>query len=424
MVYKFGGVSIRDAERIKSVANIISNANKPIVVVISAMGKTTNALEEVVKQYFADHTASISSFRKIVNDHIKVAQDLGLTAEKYLESINELIVSVEWLLEVEPEDSFDYVYDQVVSVGELMSTKLMNEYLVHIGVNSKWQDIRDVLLTSDQYRDPKVDWEKTQKNVLSIIQTDLEKFNVIVTQGFIGSTPDNNTTTLGREGSDYTGAILSYCLNADKYTIWKDVEGVLTGDPKKFENVSKLDRLSYAEAIEMTYYGAKVIHPKTIKPLQNKSIPLEVRSFIESTKNGTVVSSDMDIKLPPIVVLEPNQALIHFSTNDFSFIAENHLKEIFAALASHRLKVNLMRNTAISFSICVNNIDDRITKLVSELESIYSISVEKGLELITIRHYNDSIIQNLKADKMVLFEEKLEKMIQMVVKEIPLMTRK
>ena len=174
----------------------------------------------------------------------------------------------------------------------------------------------------------------------------------------------------------------------------------------------------------MTYYGAKVIHPKTIKPLQNKSSPLEVRSFIESTKNGTVVSSDMDIKLPPIVVLEPNQALIHFSTNDFSFIAENHLKEIFAALASHRLKVNLMRNTAISFSICVNNIDDRITKLVSELESIYSISVEKGLELITIRHYNDSIIQNLKADKMVLFEEKLEKMIQMVVKEIPLMARK
>jgi aspartate kinase len=424
MVYKFGGASIKDANRIKNVCSIISDADKPLIVIVSALGKTTNALEEVVKLYFEDRERSIISFKNIVSSHLSIANDLGIDAARFLESVNEIIVSVDWLLEIDPEDPYDYVYDQVVSVGELMSTKLLNLYLQDQGLDSEWLDIRDVIITDDQYRDPKVIWERTQHNVDTYVKGKLTGKKVIVTQGFIGSTTDNNTTTLGREGSDYTGAILSYSLDAEKYTIWKDVEGVLTGDPRIFENVTKLDSLSYAEAIEMTYYGAKVIHPKTIKPLQNKAIPLEVRSFLKPEITGTTVSNNNHVKLPPIVVIEPKQALIHFSTNDFSFIAENHLKDIFAAIVTHRIRVNLMRNTAISFSICVNDVEDRISKLLDSLKGDYKIDIEKNLELVTIRHYNDSIIQNMKADKIVLFEESLEHMIQMVVRNVSSMTYK
>ena len=424
MVYKFGGASIKDSERIKNVCNIISDANKPLVVVVSAMDKTTNALEEVVNTYFEDRLQSIYKFKNIISAHLSIANDLGIQSESFLESINEIVVSVEWLLEIEPEDPYDYVYDQVVSIGELMSTKLINLYLHNQGMDSEWLDIRDVIITDDQYRDPKVDWERTQQNVAREIKSKWQTNKIFVTQGFIGSTTDNNTTTLGREGSDFTGAILSYSLDVEKYTIWKDVEGVLTGDPRIFENVTKLDSLSYAEAIEMTYYGAKVIHPKTIKPLQNKSIPLEVRSFLKPNISGTIVSDKNNIKLPPIVVIEPNQALVHFSTKDFSFIAENHLKEIFSSIAAQRVRVNLMRNTAISFSICVNDIEDRISKLLDSLAGVYEIDIERDLELITIRHYNDSIIQNMKADKIVLFEERLEHMIQMVVRNVSSMSYK
>jgi len=418
MVYKFGGASIKDSESIKKVCHIISDANKPLIVVVSALGKTTNALEEVVKLYFKDRELAIKNFRGIISAHVDIANDLGIQTSNYLESINEIMVSVDWLLEIEPEDPYDYVYDQVVSAGELMSTKLLNLYLIQQGLDSEWLDIRDVIITNDQYRDPKVDWERTQKNVEDQIKSKWVDSRILITQGFIGSTTDNNTTTLGREGSDFTGAILSYSLDAEKYTIWKDVDGVLTGDPRIFKNVSKLDSLSYAEAIEMTYYGAKVIHPKTIKPLQNKSIPLEVRSFIKPELSGTIVSDITNVEIPPIVVVEPKQALVHFSTKDFSFIAENHLKEIFSEIASHRVRVNLMRNTAISFSICVNDVEDRITNLLASLQGDYNIDIERDLELVTIRHYNDSIIQNMKLNKVVLFEERLEHMIQMVVRKL------
>jgi len=422
LVYKFGGASVKDADAIRHVASIIKQASKTnLLVVVSAMGKTTNALEKVVDAYFEDYTQSFDVFKQIIEAHLQVAHELGISNEDFLNEINELVVSIEWLLESEPEDPYNYVYDQVVSVGELFSSKLLSLYLNDAGINANWLDVRDVIITSDTYREAKVDWQMTQKNIDQKIKPGLSDNQIYVGQGFIGSTTDNNTTTLGREGSDFTGAIFAYCLDAEGLHIWKNVEGVLTGDPRIFDHVTKIERMSYMEAIEMTYYGAKVIHPKTIKPLQNKSIPLFVRSFIKPEISGTKVSEGVIEKYPPVVVIEPDQALIHISTKDFSFVAEEHLKDIFEYIAGHRIKVNLMRNTAISFTICVKQEQDKIEKLVDNLKLNYNVEIDEQLSLITVRHYTKEVIESLKSGKMILFEERLEKMIQMVVKEVPVM---
>lgn len=424
-IFKFGGASVKDFEGYKNVGQILQQyQNDKIIVVVSAMGKTTNALEEVVKSYYAKDGKTEAILQQIKDNHFQLIQQLFPISAEVMDDINESFVEIEWVLEEEPHEDFDYTYDQIVSIGELLSSKILGHYLAYLNINSTWLDVRDVILTDNTYRDARVIWDQTQKNAVGKIIPTLQSVNHIVTQGFIGSTTENFTTTLGREGSDYTAAILSYCVDADSMHIWKDVPGVLTGDPRIFDEVIKLPRLSYREAIEMTYYGAKVIHPKTIKPLQNKQIPLFVRPFLEPSSEGTLISDEKEMSYPPVVVIEPNQSLLHISTNDFSFVAEHHLSMIFALLAKYRVKVNMMRNTAISFSVCVNNVPDRIRKFETELGTEFKMIQDNDLELLTIRHYNEEVLKDMKKNKLILFEEKLSDTVQMVVRNIPKMKRK
>jgi aspartate kinase len=317
------------------------------------------------------------------------------------------------------------MYDQLIPTGELVSSTIVAAYFNKMGLKTQWVDARDVIATDDIYREAWVQWDETKANVANKVRPLLEKDSMVLTQGFIGSTKENYTTTLGREGSDYTAAILSFCLDAEDMTIWKDVPGVLTADPRLFDNVTKLDRLSYREAIEMTYYGAKVIHPKTIKPLQNKSIPLYVKSFINPENDGTFIGPDVEDHYPPMVAIERNQALLNISTRDFSFVAEHHMRYLFNQIAEHRLQVNLMQNTAISFAICVNHIDDRIFRFAKSIEKEFKVVMDyEGLELITVRHYTPQVIEMLRNGKIIMVEERTKNTIQMVAKEVPLMKRK
>jgi len=424
-VFKFGGASVKDSEGFKNVSRILkAYKEEKIVVVVSAMGKTTNALEEVVKSYYGQHSNTNELLEEIKTNHFKLIHDLFDASPEVLDDINDTFVEVEWVLDESPSEDYDYIYDQIVSIGELLSSKILAHFLTHEKINTSWLDIRGIISTDNTFRDARVQWDSTQKNTVSKLSPLFENHNHIVTQGFIGSTSENFTTTLGREGSDYTAAILSYCLDADSMHIWKDVPGVLTGDPRIFDEVIKLPRLSYKEAIEMTYYGAKVIHPKTIKPIQNKQIPLFVRPFLEPESEGTVISNEKELSYPPIIVIEPNQTLLHISTNDFSFVAEHHLSMIFALLAKYRLKVNMMRNTAISFTVCVNNIPERINKFEVELGDEFKMVTDNDLELTTIRHFNDEILKDMKKNKLILFEEKLQDTVQMVVRNLPKMKRK
>lgn len=424
-VFKFGGASVKDKTGFENVANIIRRfQHENPVVVISALGKTTNALEDIVKSWYTGKGNTRDLLQKLQKQHEDIASSLIPDAGDILTEINDTLVEIDWIIEDRPEESFDYYYDQIVSIGEILSTKIMAAYLSSIGLPAAWVDARDCIHTDNTYRDARILWDHTQKKTVQKMMPLIEQGKIIITQGFIGSSSENFTTTLGREGSDYTAAILSYCLDAKSMHIWKDVPGVLTADPRLFEDVLKLPRLSYKEAIEMTYYGAKVIHPKTIKPLQNKNIPLYVRPFVDPESEGTLISDVMELSYPPVIVIEPNQCLLHISSNDFSFVAEHHLSSIFALLDKHRIKVNMMRNTAISFSICTNYFPDKIKLFETELGSDFRCVTDEDLELITIRHYNDETLQAMKHNRLVLMEERLHKTIQMVVKNIPVMKRK
>jgi aspartate kinase len=424
-VFKFGGASVKDVAGFVNVGKILQKyENEKIIVVVSAIGKTTNALEDVVKSFYAQDGKADALLAQIKDIHFMLIRDLFNASQEVMDDLNDTFVELEWVLEEAPHEDYDFTYDQIVSIGELLSSKILLHYLNHLRNNSSWLDIRDIIITDNTYRDARVQWDLTQKNARDKITPLLQTKNHIVTQGFIGSTTENFTTTLGREGSDYTAAILSYCLDADSMHIWKDVPGVLTGDPRMFDEVVKLPRLSYKEAIEMTYYGAKVIHPKTIKPLQNKQISLYVRPFLDPESEGTIISDEKELNYPPVIVIEPDQTLLHISTNDFSFVAEHHLSMIFALLAKYRLKVNMMRNTAISFTVCVNNIPERIRKFEKELGTEFKMVTDNELELMTIRHYNEDILKDMKQNKVILFEEKLQDTVQMVVRNLPKMKRK
>jgi len=423
-VYKFGGASVKNADAIRNVVDIISQANnQSLLIVVSAIGKTTNALEKVVHAHAAGKDGR-TLLQKVQSDHYELCKELMGESHGIYDQLNDIFVEADWVLDEPPHESFDYMYDQIVSVGELASSRILNAFLKERNMNSTWLDARAVIKTDNLYREASVDWEATEAAAKSKAATLLEKKMIPVTQGFIGSSSENFTTTLGREGSDYTAAIFSYCLDAKEMVIWKDVPGVLTADPRKFENVTKLDRLSYREAIEMTYYGAKVIHPKTIKPIQNKSIPLLVKSFIDPSGSGTTISSDVEDKYPPMVAIEEDQALLNISTRDFSFVAEHHLSQLFKLIAAHRLQVHMMQNTAISFAVSVSDIDNRVDDFVKAIEADFSVQIERGLELINIRHYSKEILKSLQANKVILVEERMRNTIQMVVKNIPLMVRK
>lgn len=422
-VFKFGGASLKDATQIENVVSIINRyRDHKLMIVVSAMGKTTNQMEEVVK-HFADKEKALEKLDIVKQNHLSVIEELGLSGDDLLLSeVNDLFVEIDWALD-EPSQTYDYNYDQVVSIGELLSSKILNAKLRQNGANISWLDARDVIITNDTYREGWVEWQRTKENIVNKVCPLFDEFDLVVSQGFIASTNENNTTTLGREGSDYSAAIFSYGLDAEDMTIWKDVPGVLTGDPRKIRNVTKLDSLSYKEAIEMTYYGAKVIHPKTIKPLQNKNISLYVKSFIEPDGEGTLVSSEVDRQYPPIIAIESEQAIISISTLDFSFVAEHHLSYLFQEIAKHRIQINMMQNSAISFSVCVNDIDNRVIAFTEQIKDSFKTKVERNLELISIRHYQKDLIENMKKGKIIKLEERKGDMVQFVVEDIPQMER-
>ncbi len=425
-VFKFGGASVRDAAGVKNIASILQNyKDNPLVIVVSAMGKTTDALERIVAAHSNKTGTALQLLNELKEAHYRTMDDLFEKGDPAYDEVNDTFVAIEWVLDDEPHTNYDFLYDQIVSVGELVSSRIVSAYLNKCGLPTQWLDARDIILTDDIYREGWVQWDETVENAQTKVKPMLENGGFVLTQGFIGSTKENFTTTLGREGSDYTAAIFTFCLDAEDMTIWKDVPGVLTGDPRIFDNVTKLDRLSYREAIEMTYYGAKVIHPKTIKPLQNKSIPLFVKSFINPEAEGTFIGPDVDDLYPPMVAVEKNQALLNIATRDFSFVAEHHMGFLFNKIAEFRLQVNLMQNTAISFAICVNNIDDKVYKFAENIEKEYKVMIDnEGLDLITVRHYNQQTLDMLREGKIILVEERTKNTVQMVMKDVSVMKRK
>jgi aspartate kinase len=424
-VFKFGGASLRDAANVKNVASILQRYKQhKLVIIVSAMGKTTNALEAVIAAHAKQNGEAHALYTQFKHAHYAIMQELFDADEQVFADVNDTLVEGEWVLDEKPSDNYDYMYDQLVCMGELVSSKIVAAYLNKIGLTTQWLDARDVVATDNTYREGWVIWDKTKANAQKTVPAMLETNQFVITQGFIGSTSENFTTTLGREGSDYSAAIFSHCLDAESMTIWKDVPGVLNADPRIFDNTVKLDRLSYKEAIEMTYYGAQVIHPKTIKPLQNKNIPMFVKSFLDPEAPGTEISSDTDDLYPPIIVVEKNQALLHISTLDYSFVAEHHMARLFGKAADLRIFVNMMQNTAVSFTICVPNVPDRIEKFINGISDEFKVKEEGGLELITVRHYTEETISNLKKNKIVLFEERIRNTMHMVVKNIPLIERK
>ncbi len=417
-VYKFGGASVKDAEAIKNVGSILQmTAQRPLAVVISAMGKTTNALEAIIRAHYNDRIQLDHLVEQLKAYHDTVAKDLLPGHEEtLLNDLHDLWVELNWILEDDPHPDYNYHYDQVIVFGELASTKIVSAYLHHQKITHEWLDARSFIKTDSDFREARIQWEPTQSAIDKIVRNSLKSDGMVITQGFIGSTAYNESTTLGREGSDYTAAVLAYALDASSVTIWKDVPGIMTADPKRFEKVARLEEISYNEAIEMTYYGAKVIHPKTIKPLQNKDIPLFVRPFDQPALFGTKISSVQSNFLPPIIVLEPEQVLLQISTRDFSFVAEEHLSEIFDHIASHRIKINMMRNTAVSFIICVKNEPDKLDKLKNDLDKSFHISMDENLDLITVRHANQGVLDQLRKGKEIILEEKFGDTDRIVVK--------
>ena len=407
-VFKFGGASVKDAAGIRNVAEIIKKyGDEKTLVVVSAAGKTTNALEDVVAAYFNPKEDAKVVFQVVKDNHLKISKELFENeSHPVFDQLQNLFVEVEWQLEEDRQETYNYVYDQIVSVGELLSSVILSHYLNIAGTKTEWLDVRDVLKTDDTYREGVVDWAKTGELVQSQVVPMLLR-NTVVTQGFLGCTPENCTTTLGREGSDYTAAIFANLLDAESQTIWKDVPGVMSGDPRKFADAIFIDELTYLEAVEMTFYGASVIHPKTIKPIQNKNIPLFVKSFINPEGKGTkVYNAQHDIKYPPVRVVKENQALLTFHTKDFSFVAEEVVADLLDAFAAANLKINLMQNGAISLQACVDNVPEKIAKIQEKLVHEFNILIEKQLTLLTIRHYTaESIVKHLE-DKNVIIEQK------------------
>jgi len=411
-VFKFGGASVKDAAAVRNVANIIKTyTGQKLVVVISAMGKTTNALEEVAKAWFYKTADAKEKLQVVIDYHTGIITELfpDKSHPVYAE-IHTIIGALDWAIEDEPIKDFDFEYDQIVSSGELLATKIVNHYLRDAGIANSWLDARDVIQTDNTYRDAKVDWSLTERLANELIPT-LE--NVVVTQGFIGCTSENYTTTLGREGSDYTAAILAYCLGAESVTIWKDVPGVLNADPKFFPDAEKFDNLSYYDSIELTYYGATVIHPKTIKPLENKKIPLYVKSFLAPDKEGTTISeASMQPQLSSYI-FKVNQVLISILPKDFSFIAEDNLSQIFKIFHTFNVKINLMQNSAISFSVCIDE-GLRLDGLLNELKKTYKVRYNSGLQLITIRNAKEGF-DNVLKNKTTLLEQRTRTTAQYVV---------
>jgi len=417
LVFKFGGASVKDADGVVNLASVVKKfEGDQLLIVVSAMGKTTNALEKLTKAYFNDDEDVHSIFDEIKKYHYSIMEQLFEPADAVFDKVANTFVEIDWVIEDEPHDDFDFIYDQVVSIGELVSTRIVNAYLNKAGLKSNWLDVRGYVLTDNTYREGAVQWGKTCAAIQKDIPDLLNK-GIVVTQGFIGGTSENFTTTLGREGSDYTASILASCLGAESVTTWKDVPGILNADPKLFDDTVKFDELSYTEAIEMTYYGASVIHPKTIKPLQNAKIPLLVKPFSDPGAPGTIIhENSANLFIKPVIILKSNQVLLSLSAKDYSFISEDHLSTIFKLFAQNHVKVNIMQTSALSFSVCFDLKEERFKKLLNELSVDFKAKYNHNVSLITVRHYTPASLKELTAGKTVLLEQLSRNTIQLAVK--------
>lgn len=415
-VFKFGGASVKDAEGVKNLARIVKlNEDKELLIVVSAMGKTTNALERLHQAHVDGNPDSAALLDEVKTAHYTIIESLFPDANHPVyDEIANTFVEIEWILEDEPHPDPDFNYDQIVSVGELLSTKIIAAYLNECGLKTQWLDARSYIQTDNTYREGQVNWPKTKELIQKSIPQ-LLKNQFCITQGFIGGTSENFTTTLGREGSDYTAAIFANCLAAENVTIWKDVPGVLNADPKLFPNTKKYEQLSYLEAIEMTYYGATVIHPKTIKPLQNAGIPLLVKPFGDPSARGTIISDQQQPTIVPAVIVKKDQILISISSKDFSFITEDHLSEIFTAFAGSHTKINMMQVSALSFSVCIDQNSRKFNQLTQTLSNSFKVKYNEGLELITIRHFTEDLVRELSANRRIFMEQLSRNTAQLVL---------
>ncbi len=418
-VYKFGGASIATAERMQALWPIIESAEQPLILVVSALGKTTNALENIVAAACKnDKDAAVEQAKVLEKQHVEYAKTI-LDAKYHdaaIHALNVFFTELQWAIDDAGAHKYDYVYDQVVCIGELLSTRIFAYYLQQQGMPVEWLDIRDIIRTDDTYRDARVDDDYSQQQVTEKMMPILQSGKSIMTQGFIGSTSDNASTTLGREGSDYTAALLAAWTKANGVTIWKDVEGLKNADPKKFPNTVRIDAISYDEVIEMAYYGAQVIHPKTIKPLHNNNIPLYVKCFLDKDIKGTVVMNEVSsLFYPPLIVQKGNQVLLKLTAKDFSFITESKLRDLYDVFHQLNIRVNLIQNAAISFVACIDNQRGKLQQLIAILSKDYNVSDNEDVSLLTIRHYTPEVLAELTKGRHILLEQKTRHTVQLVL---------
>ena len=418
-VLKFGGASVSTIDRIKIVGEILRGyRDQQTLVVISAMGKVTNSLEKVAEAFVEKRQLdAIHLFGVIKESHLTTAK--YLLVRNYLATEKQLggfFTEIEWLLHDKPSKSFDYYYDQIVSIGELLSTAILSAYLQESGISNQWVDVRDIFRTDDNFRDANIDWPITAEQVSAKIGPLFNTNHIVLTQGFIGATAENESTTLGREGSDYSAAIFANLLDAESLTIWKDVPGVMNADPKQFSDAQVISELNYDEVIEMAYYGAQVIHPKTIKPVQNKSIPLYVKCFLESAWPGTAIHNQSPKSLPAIIVFKEKQSLVHLHSKDFSFVGEKPIAALYHWLAEVKLKPNLIQSGAVSLQVCVDDNKEKIEKLAFLAAEMFDIHLETGLTLLTIRHYDDSTLMKLSAGRKVILKQQTIQTVQVLMR--------
>ena len=413
-IFKFGGASVKDADGVRNVAKVLQHeGTENTLVIISAMGKMTNYFEEIIDTYFYELEDLNLKLNKVELYHKNIISDLFQKENEIYSEIDVLFGELRWFLARNTSQRYNYVYDQIICFGELLSTKILSAYLNLLQIDNLWLDVRNYIKTDSNYRDAKVNWILTQQIIND--KLDLNKLNI--TQGFLGGNDTENTTSLGREGSDYTAGIFAYCLNAESVTIWKDVPGILNADPRVFKETTLIEQISYEETIEMAFYGASVIHPKTIKPLQNKEIPLFVKSFLNPKNSGTMVSKGVRLNpYIPCFIVKKNQIFVSISANDFSFMVEDNLSYIFKKLHDYKLKVNLIQNSAISFSVCVDNKFDNFDAFYTELKSEFKIDFQKKVDLYTIRHFNNETIAKVAKRGESLLSQTNKETIQIVLK--------
>lgn len=419
-VFKFGGASVNSVDRIKNLASIVRQyQQEPLVIIISAMGKTTNALEKVVEAFYAGKKEeALQLFEVIKNQHLTTAKYLLVTQYNACAGrLNDFFTEVEWLLHDKPVREFDYYYDQIVCVGELLSTSIISHFLNEEKITNEWLDVRDILRTDDNFRDASVDIILTEQKIVDSWRLTVDRGeNIIITQGFIGATDENESTTLGREGSDYTAALFANMLNAESLTIWKDVEGVMNADPKQFPEAQLIQELNFNEVIEMAFYGAQVIHPKTIKPLQNKGIPMYVKCFLDPSLPGTSIHKKHIKGLPPIFVIKEKQILVHLKSRDFSFMGEEPMQQLYAIFAQTRVRPNLIQTGAIGVQICIDDKQDKTDQFAAQSGLLFDVQVEKNLQLLTIRHYEEALLNKMLEGKEVVLMQKTKETVQALFK--------